>query len=104
MRGSKRLRHAALLALALALPLGLGACQSGTSSEDVLGSAADGQPDPKLPLSRRPGRRNRAKASARGRSRCRCSCPCRRAGPPAIEAARCATRPHSPWPILATTF
>lgn len=36
------LRHAALLALALALPLGLGACQSGTGSEDVLGTAADG--------------------------------------------------------------
>lgn len=43
MRGSNRLRHAAMLALALALPLGLGACQSGTSSEDVLGSAADSQ-------------------------------------------------------------
>ncbi|CAN7644313.1 ABC transporter substrate-binding protein [Aminobacter sp. LjRoot7] len=43
MRGSTRLRHAAVLALALALPLGLAACQSGTGSEDVLGSAADGQ-------------------------------------------------------------
>ncbi len=46
MRGSKRLRHAAMLALALALPLGLGACQSGTSSEDVLGSATDSQKGP----------------------------------------------------------
>lgn len=43
MRGSTRLRHAAVLTLALALPLGLAACQSGTGSEEVLGSAADGQ-------------------------------------------------------------
>ncbi|KQU74767.1 ABC transporter substrate-binding protein [Aminobacter sp. DSM 101952] len=35
-------RHAALLALALALPLGLGACQSGAGSDDVLGTVAEG--------------------------------------------------------------
>jgi len=34
------------MAFALALPLGLGACQSDTSSEDVLGSASDGQIGP----------------------------------------------------------
>jgi hypothetical protein len=43
MRGSARLRHALVLAFALALSLSLGACQSGTGSDDVLGSAADGQ-------------------------------------------------------------
>ncbi|WP_439502011.1 ABC transporter substrate-binding protein [Aminobacter ciceronei] len=46
MREPKRLGRAALLAFALALPLGLGACQSDTSTEDVLGSASDGQIGP----------------------------------------------------------
>lgn len=46
MREPTRLGRAALMALALALPLGLGACQSDTSSEDVLGSASDGQIGP----------------------------------------------------------
>lgn len=36
------LRRAAMLALAVTLPLGLGACQSGAGSDEVLGTAADG--------------------------------------------------------------
>lgn len=39
--GQRFLRHAALLAAALALPLGLAACQSGAEGDDVLGTGAE---------------------------------------------------------------
>ncbi|PWK76760.1 penicillin-binding protein activator [Aminobacter sp. AP02] len=39
--GQRLLRHAALLAAVLALPLGLTACQSGAEGQDVLGTATE---------------------------------------------------------------
>lgn len=39
--GQRYLRHAALLVAVMALPLGLAGCQSGTGSDDILGTATE---------------------------------------------------------------